>query len=81
MTPIKRLMWIVFLTILFVPIASPAKAYLDPGTGSMILQIILGGVAGILVAAKLYWKNLLQFLGLSKGEAVSKETPSDSDRD
>ena len=26
--------------------ATPAHAYLDPGTGSMILQVLLGGVAG-----------------------------------
>ena len=31
-----------------------AWAYLDPGTGSMVLQLILGGVAGLLVIGKLY---------------------------
>lgn len=34
---------------------SPAFAYLDPGTGSMLLQLLLGGVAGFLVIGKLYW--------------------------
>lgn len=38
--------------------ASPAMAYLDPGTGSMILQLVLGGVAGALVILKLYWARL-----------------------
>lgn len=33
----------------------PAHAYLDPGTGSIILQMLLGGVAGIMVVGKLYW--------------------------
>ncbi len=36
-------------------LANPAFAYLDPGTGSMILQILLGGVAGVLMVGKLYW--------------------------
>ena len=33
---------------------SDAHAYLDPGTGSMILQLVLGGVAGLLLAGRLY---------------------------
>jgi hypothetical protein len=37
-------------------IVSPeAHAYIDPGSGSVLLQLILGGIAGIGVVAKLYW--------------------------
>jgi hypothetical protein len=43
-------------------------AYLDPGSGSMILQIILGGVAAIAVTAKLYWQRLLRLLRIRKDE-------------
>lgn len=35
-------------------------AYLDPGSGSLILQAVLGGVAGLGVAAKAMrnrWRN------------------------
>ena len=42
---------------------SSAFAYLDPGTGSMILQVLLGGVAGVALAGKLYWHKLLSVLG------------------
>ena len=41
-----------------------ASAYLDPGTGSIILQVLLGGVAGLLLAGKLYWHRLLIMLGM-----------------
>jgi hypothetical protein len=41
--------------------ASPAWAYLDPGTGSMMLQLMLGGVAGVLVVGKLYLKRATDF--------------------
>ena len=41
---------------------SVAWAYLDPGTGSIILQVLLGGVAGLLLAGKLYWHRLLVVL-------------------
>jgi len=32
-----------------------AFAYIDPGSGSMLLQLLLGGIAGIGVLVKLYW--------------------------
>jgi len=35
-----------------------AFAYLDPGTGSMLLQLLLGGVAGAIMVVKLYWRQL-----------------------
>jgi hypothetical protein len=41
-------------------------AYLDPGSGSMILQAVVGGVAAAGVMAKLYWRRLLDFLGVRK---------------
>jgi len=34
-------------------------AYLDPGTGSMILQLLLGGIAGVAIVLKLYWQRFL----------------------
>jgi hypothetical protein len=43
---------------------SNAYAYLDPGTGSMILQVLLGGVAGVMLAGKLYWQKLLSLFGV-----------------
>lgn len=49
-----------------------AHAYLDPGTGSMLLQVILGGVAAVGVAVKLYWHKLRVVLGKGK-----KEEPED----
>ena len=43
-----------------------AFAYLDPGTGSMLLQVILGGVAAVAVALKLFWYRIIAFLGFRK---------------
>jgi hypothetical protein len=43
-------------------------AYLDPGSGSMILQILAGGVAAVAVTAKLYWRRLMRFLRIRKDE-------------
>jgi hypothetical protein len=33
-------------------------AYLDPGTGSLLLQAIVGGAAAAAVTAKLYWRRI-----------------------
>ena len=44
-------------------------AYMDPGTGSMLLQLILGGVAGLFVIIRLFWHRILVVLGIKKEEA------------
>ena len=52
------------LTLLFATLlSSTAWAYLDPGSGSMLLQVVLGGVAAVGVVAKLYWHRLKRALG------------------
>lgn len=38
-----------------------AFAYLDPGSGSAIVQVILGGLAGVAVAFKLFWQRIKLF--------------------
>jgi len=39
--------------------AAPAYAYLDPGTGSMILQTVVAGVLGATFAIKMYWQRIM----------------------
>ena len=46
---------IIFSLFLVFGINSPAFAYMDPGAGSMILQALLGGIAGVAVVLKIYW--------------------------
>jgi hypothetical protein len=45
--------------VFFIFFCSNAYAYLDPGTGSMILQLLLGGIAGLAIIAKLFWHKLV----------------------
>lgn len=52
---------------------SPAHAYLDAGTGSLILQIIAGGVAGLLVIGKLYWQKISCLFSRNKKEEDGHE--------
>ena len=38
-------------------------AYLDAGSGSILLQAIVGGFAGLCVVSRLAWQELLPRLG------------------
>jgi hypothetical protein len=40
-------------------IASPAYAYLDPGTGSMLISAVLGVAAAVALAVKMFWYRLI----------------------
>ena len=56
----------------------PFLAYLDPGTGSLIVQLVLGGFAAVAVTAKLWWHRLLHLLHIRRREPA---TESDSRRE
>jgi len=43
-------------------------AYIDPASGSMLLQIILGGAAAVAVALKMWWGRVLRILHIRKPE-------------
>ena len=55
--------FILFLALTFV---EPVYAYLDPGTGSAILQGLLAGLAALAVVVKLYWHRLVKFFRFRK---------------
>ena len=44
-------------------------AYLDPGTGGMIVQLVVGGLAAAGVALKLSWRRLLRVLHIRRDDA------------
>jgi len=54
--------------------AVPSHAYLDPGSGSMLLQILLGGLAGLVVFLRLFWHRILDLFGVRKSR--NEETKS-----
>lgn len=39
-------------------VSEPAFAYIDPGTGSILLQGLLAVVVGALATIKIYWKKM-----------------------
>jgi hypothetical protein len=56
-----------------------AHAYLDPGTGSYILQILIAGLFGALFMLKMFWGSIVGFFSKrpSKSEAIVQESDQD----
>ena len=42
-------------------IVQKAYAYLDPGTGSLIIQLVVASFIGVIFALKSYWKKIKYF--------------------
>lgn len=47
--------------------------YLDPGSGSFIIQMLLAGLLGIAVAIRIYWKKIVKFFRKNKGGDLQEE--------
>ncbi len=47
-----------------------AYAYVDPGAGSLLLQLLRGGVAGVLLIGKVYWRRVSGLLGFREKKGV-----------
>jgi len=52
-------------------LAVPAAGYIDPGTGSYVLQIAIAFLVGLAFSIKVFWKKIVAFLrklfGAKKG--------------
>ncbi len=59
--------------VIFFILSGTANAYLDPGTGSIILQAILGFIAASIATASFYWNKVkLFFIKLFKKDKKSE---------
>ncbi len=68
---------VVLVTAVLFPRA--AYAYLDPGTGAMLLQVIVGGLAAAGMILSLYWRKIKSFLARSKRSETLAESKSEKD--
>ncbi|MDF2811319.1 MAG: hypothetical protein K0S56_2350 [Microvirga sp.] len=54
-------------------LTTPAYAYLDPGTGSILLQALIGGVAASVTVVSLYYQRIkAYFSGQSSKKSSEK---------
>ena len=54
---VRRLVVVSLLLAVLMP--RPSHAYLDPTSGSILLQVLLGGLAGAALAMRLFWHKIL----------------------
>ena len=56
---VSRALGIALVLVACLAIASPASAYLDPGTGSMLVSAVLGVAAALGLALKMFWYRVM----------------------
>ncbi len=49
--------------------------YVDPGSGSMILQLLLGGASGVYVIFRLFKQKILRMFGIETEPAPTAVSP------
>ena len=61
MSYLKLITFIFFIISICLIFSQKAYAYIDPGTGSYIFQIVIASAVGLLFALKLYWLKIKTF--------------------
>jgi len=74
---LSNLKFLVF-TLGIISYASPAFAYVDPGTGSMLLQGLIAGIAVFTSFLSIYWQKVKSFFVKQKTD-TSTGTNKDID--
>ncbi|HUV73162.1 MAG TPA: hypothetical protein VMW79_02525 [Anaerolineae bacterium] len=67
----------VFALLLLIASAPAAHAYIDPGTGSYVIQLLIAALAGLAVAVKIYWNRIKGLFSRSSQE--TEDTGSDGE--
>lgn len=70
---------IITVFILLLMFSTPAFAYLDPSTGSMIISAIVGVFASIALAVKTYWYKLKTLFRPKSGNDQGQDASQDDD--
>ena len=79
--PRKRVI-LLWLAVQLAGFSTAAHAYLDPGTGSILVQSLLAGIAGAAAVVSLYWQRIKAFFTNRRKQphdAHSSATSSDND--
>ena len=79
-SPIRLTKVLLVLILLSLVFPRPAHAYLDPGTGSLIIQVIVAALLGAAFTVKVYWQNIKTFFANRfSNKAQADETQDDAD--
>lgn len=71
---------VLIASILFLFYPNTAQAYLDPGSGSYFIQIVLAAVLGSLLAIKIFFKNIVGFISRIFGRNEEKKSDTEENK-
>jgi hypothetical protein len=74
---LRRALGIGFVLAACLSITTPAYAYLDPGTGSMLLSAVIGVAAAVALAVKMFWYRLVGLFRGSRRRPMEDAPPAD----
>ncbi len=57
-----------------------ALAYIDPGAGSMLIQVLIGGIAAGAVLFKLYWYKFKSFFARNRSQSSDDDVKKQPDQ-
>lgn len=63
--------------LLYLPFHQVLHAYIDPGTGSIVLQAIIGALVGGFVAIGLFWNRIKAFVRNLFSRSKKSEEPKE----
>lgn len=59
--------WVLYLTVAFsLLVISPAAAYIDPGSGSLVFQAVIAAAVAVPVALAAFWGRITSFFSRRK---------------
>ena len=66
----KLIILVISINIIFI---NNALAYIDPGSGSIILQALLGVLAAVGASVSIYWNKIKNFIKMIKIKIQNKK--------
>lgn len=66
---VRHMFWLLFACVVF---ATPSYAYLDPGTGSILLQSLLASIAVAMGVLRFHWHSFKAFLSNIMGSSANE---------
>ena len=78
----KKRLIVIWIAAQLLAFSASAHAYLDPGTGSILVQSLLAGRAGAAAVISLYWQRVKRFFVSFRkpsNDARPSATPTDNE--
>ena len=64
---------LIFFLFIYFSTQTNVHAYIDPGTGTIILQALIGGIVAAGAAVSFYWRKLKSFFSKKKNDEKKPE--------